>query len=424
MTTQIALASIHGDPLASLGGTHHGGQNVYVKELARHLGASGFRVDVFSRWESREQPAIEHIDMESRVVRVQVGPARVLPKEHTMLFLSDLAEWIDRFREENRAEYRLIHSHYYFSGAVGLALRGLWHVPLVQTFHSLGMVKRQALGGEDPSPTRRLKIERRIAQGAERIVATAPQEKHDLDVMYGADPSRIRVIPCGVNLELFRPLGREEARAYVDIPADRFLLTFVGRLETRKGVDTLLKAMGMLLTGGPDLPLHAVIVGGPPKDAGAEMPEQEARQHRQFQEIIDQYGMADRVTFTGGLPQNVLYNYYSASDVTVVPSYYEPFGMTAVEALACGSSVIASRVGGLKTTVKEGHVGLQFEPRNAQDLADKIAYLVQNPQVNTRLRGNARPYAESNYGWRAVARRVAATYREVLGEHPEESRRG
>lgn len=396
---------------------------MYVKELTRRLGARGFRVDVFSRWESPEQPSIEQIDSKSRVVRVQVGPARVLPKERTMLFLSDLAEWIDRFREENRAEYRLIHSHYYFSGAVGLELRGLWHVPLVQTFHSLGMVKRQALGSKDPSPTRRLEIERQIAQGADRIVATAPQERHDLGVMYGADPSRIRVIPCGVNLELFRPLDREEARAYAGIPAGRFLLTFVGRLERRKGVDTLLEAMGMLLTEGPDLPLHAVIVGGHPKEAEAEMPEQEAREHRRFQEIIDRYGMADRVTFTGGLPQNVLYNYYSASDVTVVPSYYEPFGMTAVEALACGSSVIASRVGGLKTTVKEGEVGLQFEPRNAQDLADKIAYLVENPEINARLRRNARPYAESNYSWRAVARRVAATYRELLGEHPEEGKK-
>ncbi len=424
MTTPIAFISIHGDPLVALGGSHHGGQNVYVKEMSRHLGRQGFQVDVFSRWESPDQPSVEEIGSGSRAIRVQVGPPEHLPKERMILFLEELADWVDRFQEENRVGYRLIHGHYYFSGAVSLSLRERWCIPFVETFHSLGLVKRKALGSKDPSPTRRLDIERRVAQTADRIIATAPQERTDLVSAYGADPSRIQVIPCGVDLELFRPISRQEARDYVGIPDDRFLLTFVGRLERRKGVDTMLEAMGLLLSEQPDLPLHAVIVGGHPKDQDpAEMPEREAREHRRFREIMGRYGIQDRVTFTGGLPQRLLYNYYSAADVTIIPSYYELFGLTALEAMACGSSVVASRVGGLKTTVKEGEVGFQFEAENPQDLAEKIAYLVEHPELNARLRRNARPYVEHHYSWRAVSERVAEAYREVLGGYFEEEPR-
>jgi D-inositol-3-phosphate glycosyltransferase len=379
-------------------------------------------VDVFSRWESPDLQLVEEIGPGARVIRVQVGPPEHLPKERTILFLEELAEWIDCFREENHVDYQLIHGHYYFSGGVSLSLRERWRVPFVETFHSLGLVKRQALGTSDPSPTRRLGIERHIAQTAERIIATAPQEKADLTTAYDADASRIEVIPCGVDLELFRPIPRQEARDYAGIPDDRFLLTFVGRLERRKGVDTMLEAMGLLLDEQPALPLHAVIVGGHPKDQDrAEMPESEVQEHRRFREIMGRHGIEDRVTFTGGLPQHLLCNYYSAADVTIIPSYYEPFGMTALEALACGSSVVASRVGGLKTTVKEGEVGLQFAAQDPQALAERIGYLAQNPQDNARLQRNARPYVESHYSWRAVSRQVAATYQAVLDEH---SRKG
>ncbi|MGD8997803.1 MAG: glycosyltransferase [Anaerolineae bacterium] len=421
MTTPIAFVSIHGDPLASLGGSHHGGQNVYVKALSRHLGAHDFRVDVFCRWEWPDQPAIEEIGPGARAVRVQVGPPECLPKERTILFLEELTDWIDRFQGQNQSDYRLIHGHYYFSGAVSLSLREQWRVPFIETFHSLGLIKRQALGSEDRSPTRRLEIERKIAQTADRIIATAPQEKGDLVTAYGANPSRIRVIPCGVDLELFRPIPRREARDYAGIPDDAFLLTFVGRLERRKGVDTMLEAMGLLLRERPDLPLHAVIVGGHPKNREpAEMSEPEAQERRRFKEIINCYGLEDKVTFTGGLPQHLLCYFYSAADVTIIPSYYEPFGMTALEALACGSSVIASRVGGLKTTVKEGEVGFQFKARSPQDLAERIGYLLEHPEVNARLGRSARPYVERHYSWRAVSKRVASAYREVLDEHRQE----
>jgi D-inositol-3-phosphate glycosyltransferase len=379
-------------------------------------------VDVFSRWESPDQPAVEEIGPQARTIRVQVGPPRYIPKEETILFLPELAEWIDRFQEQHQADYRLIHGHYYFSGAVALILHKQWRVPFVETFHSLGIVKRKALGQQDLSPNRRFEIEQQITEEAARIIATAPQEKDDLTAVYGAEPSRIQVVPCGVNLDLFRPEPREDARRYTGVPTDRFLLTFVGRLERRKGIDTLLEAMGKLLAEQPDLPLHAIIVGGQPKGEGAqaEMSAQEAAEHHRHKEILNRLGIAERVTFTGGLPQHLLYHYYSAGDVTIIPSYYEPFGMTALEALACGSSVIASRVGGLKTTVVDGEVGLQFEPRNVKDLADKITRLIEHPDTNAHLQQNARPYVERTYSWPSIAERTAAIYRAVLAGFNEE----
>ncbi|HYN87227.1 MAG TPA: glycosyltransferase, partial [Ardenticatenaceae bacterium] len=401
----VAFTSIHSDPLAPLGGISHGGQNVYVKELARHLTGEGFRVDVFSRWESPDQKPVEVIGPGARVVRVPVGPAGFVPKDELPALLPEVSNWIAEFWQGTNASYQLIHGHYYESGAVALALRKRWRVPVVETFHSLGIVKRLTLGPGDPSPVRRLEIERRIVQKADRIIATAPQERRDLLEHYGADPSQLDVIPCGVNLDLFRPVPKDEARRYIDIPEDRFLLTFVGRIEQRKGIDTLLRAISIVRARRPELPVHAIIVGGEQRGEAWESkpPEAETRESRRLEELASGLGIDSRVTFTGGMPQNVLRYYYSAGDVTVIPSYYEPFGMTALEALACGSSVIASRVGGLKSTVVEGQVGIQFEPQDAEDLAAKIVSLVEHPELNARFRREARPYVERNYSWTSVA---------------------
>jgi len=417
--TPIAFISIHGDPLAPLGGPHHGGQNVYVKELSRGMIAFGYKIDVFTRWESPNQLAIEEISGNARVVRIPVGLPQYIPKEDTVLLLSELGEWITRFREEHQIKYQLIHAHYYFSGAVSLTLHETWGVPFIQTFHSLGAVKRQVLGDQDSSPIRRVEIERQIVQAADRIVATAPQEMDDLTKIYAADPTRITVIPCGVNLDLFHPEPQIEARIFTGVPSDEFLITFVGRLEKRKGVDTMLEAMGILLAEQPNLPLAAIIVGGQPRSTGRQtkISTQEAREHRRYKKILDDYHIADRVTFTGGLPQNLLYHYYSAGDVTIIPSYYEPFGMTALEALACGSSVIVSRVGGLKTTVQESKVGLHFEPRNPHDLAKQIKYLMDHPEINARFRKNARQYVEILYSWRSIAERMSSLYREEISKN-------
>ena len=412
MSWEIAFISIHGDPLAQLGGSHHGGQNVYVKELSRYLGALGLTIDVYSRWENDQQPPEEKYSRGTQVIRIPVGPADPIQKEQIVSLLGDLASWIPSYQIQKDLQYKLVHSHYYFSGAVGVHLKKTWGIPLVHTFHSLGAVKGETLGGKDQSPEARFEIEKKICHSADRIIATSPQEKVDLIKFYQTDPERITVIPCGVNLNLFQPLPQEESRTEIAFSTDDFLITYVGRLEERKGIDTLLEAIH--LTNDPQV--QAVIVGGPPTDKPyLSWKELSKEPYREYMSQIDEYGIEKQVTFTGGKPQDQLSKYYSAADVTVIPSYYEPFGMTAIEAMACGSSVIASRVGGLKSTVKENIVGALFKPRSAEQLAEKIKILKDQPNMNKELKRNTRPYVEENFSWKSVSKAVAGVYQELLG---------
>lgn len=250
-----------------------------------------------------------------------------------------------------------------------------------------------------------------LCQSADRIIATNLQEKEDLVDLYQADPAKVTIIPCGVNLDLFQPLPQEESRKDIAFSRDDFLITYVGRLENRKGIDTLLEAIYLVDNPG----IQAVIVGGPPTDkpflSWAELSEEP---YQKYMKMIDEYGIEKQITFTGGKSQDQLAKYYSAADITIIPSYYEPFGMTAIEAMACGSSVIASRVGGLKSTVKENLVGALFEPRNAAQLAEKIKIIFDQPSMNVELRKNARPYVEENFNWKSVAKSVAGVYQELI----------
>jgi D-inositol-3-phosphate glycosyltransferase len=411
MSLEISFLSIHGDPLAKLGGPHHGGQNVYVKELSSSLAALGISIDVYTRQENTEQPANEDYAGKNRVIRIPVGPPQTIKKEKTLGLLKDIAAWIPSYQIKQGLKYQIVHSHYYFSGAVGIHLKDTWGIPMIHTFHSLGVIKEKVLGEKDSSPDARIEVEKRICQEADIIIATCEQEKSDLIDYYQTDPSKILIIPCGVNLDLFQALDQDHSKNEIAFSPDVFLITYVGRLEERKGIDTLLEAIYLV----NDPRIQAVIVGGPPSEkpflSWSELNEEPFRKYSQ---LIDQYGIETQVTFTGGKPQHQLSKYYSAADVTVVPSYYEPFGMTAIEAMACGSSVIASRVGGLKTTVKENVVGSLFEPQRAGELAEKLKIFLDQPAMNKELRKNTRPYVEDNYNWLTIARRVAKVYQDLL----------
>jgi len=411
MPRAISFISVHGDPLAPLGGPSHGGQNVYVKELSRHLGALGLDIDVYSRWEEDKQPSPEIFSRGTRVIRIPVGPPEDIPKEKIIGLLKDIATWIPTYQVQNDLHYDLVHSHYYLSGAVGIHLKKTWGVPLVHTFHSLGAVKSASLGNKDLSPDARIQIERKICQEADCIIATCLQEQTDLIEIYRTDPAKIIMIPCGVNLKLFQPLPQLESKKEIAFSPDNFLITYVGRLEERKGIGTLLEAIALA-----DNPLiQAVIVGGPVSEKPfLSWKDLQNDPYKVYAELIDGLRITNQVTFTGGKSQNELSKYYSAADVTVVPSFYEPFGLTALEALACGSSVIASRVGGLKTTVVENEVGALFEPKNPQQLAEKIKILFDQPALNAELKSNARPYVVENFSWKAISKEVGEVYQELL----------
>lgn len=415
MARKAAHLSIHGDPLAPLGGSHHGGQNVYVKELTRHLGALGLDVDVYSRWEAEESPVKEPFSRGARVIRPRVGPPREIRKEKTVDFLPELAVWITEYAREHGAVPEIIHSHYYFSGAVAMHLKREWGVPLVHNNHSLGAVKQQALGEGDPSPGLRHEIEYKIFRAADRLIATAPHEKEELVNLYDVEPGKISVIPPGVNLDVFSALPQAEAKKDIGYTERDFLITYVGRIEKRKGLDTLLQAVHL----AEDDDLQLVIVGGPPSEKNfLSWKELGEKPYRPYRNLVEEYGLESQVTFTGGKPQDQLCRYYSGGDVTVIPSYYEPFGLTALEALACGCSVIGSRVGGLRHTIQPNRVGLLFDPRDAGQLAARILALKDQPELNRTFRENARPYVEEHYSWRSVTKRIARLYVQLLEAQP------
>ena len=411
MSWEISLISIHGDPLILPGYPHHGGQNVHIKELSRYLGGTGLKIDVYSRLENDLLPSQEDYSRGTRVIRIPVGPPERLEAEKIIPYLKDIAIWIPTHQIQQGLHYNLVHSNTYLSGPVAIHLKNTWGIPLVHTFHSLSITEDEILGPENHNPEIRHKIEKLICDNADRIITPNDQEKADLIDLYQVDPEVISIVPGGVNLETFQPLSQSESRQEIAFPDDVFLITYVGRLEEREGLDILLRAIQLV-----DNPvIQAVVVGGPPSDKPfLSRADLDQDPFRRFIAMVDEFGLDKQITFTGGKPQEQLQKFYSAGDITVVPSYYEPLGTIAMEALACGSSVIASRVSGLISTVQENHVGTLFEPGNAEQLAEKIKILYDQPKINREMRENARLYAEENFSWMSVAERVKEVYQELI----------
>jgi len=411
LSREIAFLSLDGDPLTVPGRPYPTRQNLYVTELSRYLGGIGLQIDLYSRRKSGQQPSQEEYSRGTRVIRIPVGPPGEIRGEQIVPYLKDIADWIPPYQIKQGLQYKLVHSHSYLSGPVGIHLKNTWGIPLVHTFHSLGLVEEEIFGPNSRIPEIRHKIEKLICHSADRIIAANNQEKMDLEELYQVDPEIITVIPSGVNLKIFRPLSQEESRREIAFPNDIFLITYAGRLDERKGLDILLKAMQLA-----DNPvIQAVVVGGPPSNKPFLSRADLSREpYQKYITLVDEYGLENQVTFTGGKPQDQLAPYYCAGDVTVVPSQYEPFSIPALEALACGSCVIASRSSGLKSTVKENHVGTLFEPGSAEQLAEKIKIFYDQPELKKELRENARPYVEENFSWMSVAQEVRGVYQELI----------
>lgn len=409
MSWEISFLSLYGDPLALSDNLQHG---VNIKDLSRYLGALGLKIDVYSRQEVEGQPDQEEYSRGTRVIRIPIGPSQSIPAKDAIRYLKEISAWIPAYQIKHGLHYQLVHSHHYLSGPVGIHLKNLWGIPLVHTFHSLSAVEEELLGPGNRRLETRYRIEKLICSNADRIIAANDQEKLDLTELYQVDPETISIIPCGVNLDMFQPLPQRESRQEIAFPDDVFLITFVGGLERSKGLDTLLKAMQLI-----DNPaIQAVIVGGPPSDKPfLSRADLSRTPFKQYIAIVDDYGLERQITFTGGKPQEELAIYYSAGDITVVPSIYEPLGLTAIEAMACGSSVIASRISGLTSIVQENRVGALFKSGSAEQLAEKIKIFYDQPKVNTELRKNTRPYIEENYSWRSVAKAVTSVYQELIG---------
>jgi D-inositol-3-phosphate glycosyltransferase len=405
---RIGLISVHTCPLAALGGKETGGMNVYVREVARHLGRLGLDVDVFTRRQTPGVPTVVPLGPGARVVHIEAGPQRPVPPAEIVADLDEFIDGVAAFQRRTDTESALLHGHYWLSGLVAIELaRRSRGIPVVQMFHTLGVVKNAL--ADDPSewvPQVRLDAEARVASQADRIVAATPLERAELAWYCGADDDRVRTIPCGVDVDLFSPGSAMAARARLGLDA-RWVLLFVGRPAPIKGLEVLLQALARLKADGfGRADLRLVIVGGE-GDEGRD--DERAR----LRAMADALGVGAWVDFKGPQPQPALPEYYRAADLCLVPSHHESFGMAALEAMACGAAVVASRVGGLATTIQDGVTGVLVPPRDEIALASAIASLLGDEPRRRTLGRLAARWAQS-FAWPSVARALVDVYDELV----------
>jgi D-inositol-3-phosphate glycosyltransferase len=399
MTYSIAMLSAHTSPLDMPGRTREaGGMNVYIRQLARELGQSRLHIDIFTRLTNESSPLITQLSPQVRVIAVPAGPPLPIHKDELYAYMPAFAQQVEDFRRREALHYDLLHSHYWLSGAAGMRLAQRWRVPHVIMFHTLAHLKQLA-NPDAPETPRRLETERRLIAYADRIIATTPGERAQMIRHCGAAPRAVQVIPCGVDLRCFVPRDRAEARQQLGWNPDVPILLFAGRLGPFKGPDLLLRAAAMMQTRA-----EVVIVGGQAGDP----------EILRLRELADELKLHRRTHFPGAQTQQQLALMYCAADVTVVPSFHESFGLVAVESLACGTPVVATRAGGLTTIVRHGETGY-LVPRCPGFFAEKLDMLLQQPDLLNRMRLAARPSVQS-YNWIEVARQVRALYEDVLEE--------
>ena len=397
---RIAQVSYHTNPLAPLGGRQTGGMNVYVHELSRELARRGRQVDVFTRREGA-RPEVTPLAPGLRLVQLPAGPPAPLAKELLAPYVPAFAAEMARFADAEGLAYDLVHSHYWQGIAAGEPFAREQGAPHLVMFHTLGEVKNRARISEE-EPGERIRRERELAASADAII-TASAHEHDLLARYyDADPARMASIPCGIDTGLFQPRDRDECRRALGIEQDRPALLWVGRLEKLKGVDILIDAVAQL--DDPDVLL--LVVGG---EQGHELRGELEAQARAA-------GLGGSVRFTGAVPHEDLPAWYSAADVCVVPSYYESFGLVAVEAMACGTPVVASRVGGLVSTVTDGVNGFLIPWRCPEPFAEKLEVLIRNPELRANFARSARESVQ-RFRWDEIARRMDGLYGEVIAAH-------
>src|SRR2546428_7471456 len=394
MTRRIAMLSVHACPLAKLGGRDSGGMNVYVRELARDLGARGIEVDVFTRWREKDDPRIQALGPNARVVHIASGPMGYWPKMSVYEGLDEFTEkLVAHVAQEGRA-YDIVHAHYWLSAKVARALAPRWNVPVIQMFHTLGLVKREIMDEDvDGESDVRVEIEREAVRTSDAIVAASEIELSELRRLYRADPGRVAVIPCGVDPVVFHPVRQADAREALGRDQCERLVLFVGRIEQIKGIDVLLRALGLLFQRHPDLrsDVCLLVVGGA-LDPGDDAPETE--KILELRRLVHEHRMEANVAFVGSRDQEQLALYYAAADVCAVPSLTESFGLVALEAMACGTPVVGTRVGGLQTLIEDGESGLLVPAGDDTALAEAIHAVPTDHRPRTHLLHRARGRAQ------------------------------
>ena len=399
---RIAMLSVHSCPVGNLGAKDTGGMSVYIRELAGELGKQGHIVDAYTRVHDPGDPQIVSLGQNARLIHLRAGEDEEIHKLAVYSHLPDFACNVEDFRKHNDLHYDLVFSHYWLSAWVGKYLQQWWHVPHITMFHTLGAVKNSIGIGED-EPELRIETEKDLARNSHHIITPTEKEKEELILHYGASPERISVVPCGVNLDLFQPMNKDTARQQLGFVDDNIIL-FVGRIEPLKGIEQLLEAMPYLHNSHR---LRLVIIGGD---------ENSQYEIDRLQRLSRSLHIQGSVTFLGLIKQEQMPYFYSAADACVVPSYYESFGLVALESLACGTPVVATNVGDLKSIIRQGKTGYVVTDNTPRHLADKITLLLSRPSSDAESALSIRA-SVSRYSWPNIAEAIVSEFQQVLANY-------
>jgi len=401
MQLKIAMLSVHSCPLGKLGGENTGGMSVYIRELCRELGRQGHLVDIYTRAHEPIHDQIVELGKNARLIHLRAGQEEEIEKLAIYPHLAEFACEVENFRKHNGLHYDLIHSHYWLSGWIGKWMQRWWDIPHITMLHTLGAVKN-AIGIGMNEPDLRINSEKALVRDCNRIIAPTEREKEYLIHYYDASPKAITVIPCGVNLELFRSVEKEIARNYLGLDGKGIIL-FVGRIVPLKGIDKLLMAMTYLENGQR---LKLLVIGGD---------EYCQDEMKRLKSLAQSLQIHDSVSFLGLVKHEELPYFYSAADLCVLPSYYESFGLVALESLACGTPVVVTKVGGLESVIRQGDTGYVVLDNTPFRLANKMALLLS--MSNKKEAISSIRASVTKFSWSKIAEAIVNEYRAVLSSY-------
>lgn len=401
----IAFISEHASPLASLGNVDTGGQNVYVAQLAQHLAAKNFHVDIYTRKDSPGQKEVVEWLPGIRVIYIKAGPEQNVIKEEMLPYMQEFQDRMIDFMITEQLHYKLIHANFFMSALVAQGIKKEMNIPFVVTFHALGHIRRLYQAENDKFPIERLKIEEEVIKAADQIIAECPQDRNDLMRYYYAPADKISIVPCGFSSTEFYPIEKTVARKILKLPQDSHIILQLGRMVPRKGIDNAIRSINYL-KNKINKPVKLVIVGGDCDN----MSDSNCPEYNRLRNIAKELEITENVEFMGKKGRDMLKFYYSAADLFITTPWYEPFGITPLEAMACGTPVIGSAVGGIKFSVLDGLTGALVSPDNPQKLAQKTAEILNAPLLMKQMSENAFKRVNKYFTWAKVANEMIAIY--------------
>ena len=416
MTRRVAMISEHASPLALLGGVDAGGQNVYVDAVSRGLVAHGYETDIFTARGDLAQPRAVAWADGVRVVEIPLDAGAPLPKDALWPYMPVFRDAIERFADHEGTGYDLIHGNFWMSGWVTAELGARWRIPTVHIFHATGVTKLREQGAADTSPEGRIEVEKEVVRSVDRLIAQCPAERDELLADYRARADQIALIPSAVDTERFKPVDKGTARRMLQIESAENVIVYIGRIVPRKDVRNIIRALALLkarrLAAGNMKTPVLLIVGGetehPDPDATPEIGVLLA--------LAAELGVLDQVRFAGRRQPDELHLWYAAADVAVTTPWYEPFGLTPLEAMACGVPVTGSRVGGIAFTIADGETGYLVPPRDPAALCDRLDDLLRDPERRLLMGQAGRARVLQSFTWRQVGMRTAELYDDLLSE--------